>query len=71
MDEDCVRKALDVEFSINERTATGGPAPKAIITSIKKRDYALNEDTEWIKSLKTKTDNSIKTMINMAEELIG
>jgi len=71
MDEAAVRKALDVKFSINVRTATGGPAPKAVTKSMEKRKYALNEDTEWIKSLKTKTDDSIKTMIDKAEELIG
>ncbi|MBN2734852.1 MAG: argininosuccinate lyase [Methanomicrobiaceae archaeon] len=71
MDENHVRKALDVEFSVNERTATGGPAPKAVIKSLEKREYALKEDMEWTISLKEKTEISQKTMIKKAEELIG
>ncbi|MBP2133224.1 argininosuccinate lyase [Methanomicrobium sp. W14] len=71
MDEKAVNDALDVGFSVNERSATGGPAPEAVRKSIEKRDYALKEDIEWTKLQKQRIDKSLKEMIKQAEELIS
>ncbi|WOF15449.1 argininosuccinate lyase [Methanoplanus sp. FWC-SCC4] len=71
MDEKAVARALDVEFSVSERAATGGPAPVAVQKSIDRRSLALEEDKEWLNDLKCRIEESNDKMIKKAEELIS
>lgn len=71
MTEDDVKRALDVAYSVNERSATGGPAPGAVKASIAGKTAALTEDSGWIEDIKIRNEEAKKRMINAAEELVG
>jgi len=71
MTEEDVKRSLDVAYSVNARSATGGPAPEAVKASIAGKTNALKEDTDWIKNIKTQNDEAEDRMIKAAEGLIG
>ncbi|WP_048148346.1 argininosuccinate lyase [Methanolacinia paynteri] len=71
MTEDDVKRALDVAYSVNERSAIGGPAPGAVKAAIAGKTAALNEDSEWIEDIKIQNEEAKKRMIKAAEELRG
>jgi argininosuccinate lyase len=71
MTEDDVKRALDVAYSVNARSATGGPAPEAVNAAIAGKTAALNEDIEWIRDIESRNDEAKDRMIKAAEELVG
>ncbi|ADN37034.1 argininosuccinate lyase [Methanolacinia petrolearia DSM 11571] len=71
MTEEDVKRALGVAYSVNERSATGGPAPEAVMASIAGKTAALKEDAEWLADIKIQNEEANKRMIEAAEELRG
>lgn len=65
-----VEKALDAEFSVRERKATGGPAPESVKKCIERRMADLKEDLEWTDAYRARADSAIENMIKEAEEMI-
>lgn len=66
-----VERALGVAYSVNARSATGGPAPEAVKAAIAGKTAGLREDTEWIEDIRTRNEEATKRMISEAEELVG
>lgn len=65
-----VKKALDAEFSVRERNATGGPSPESVQKCIERRRADLKEDLEWTDAYRARAESAIEKMIKEAEEMI-
>ena len=65
-----LKKALDAEFSVRERKATGGPAPESVQKCIERRRADLKEDLEWADAYRARAQSAIENMIKEAEEMI-
>lgn len=70
LDAKTLKKALDAEFSVRERKATGGPAPESVQKCIERRRADLKEDLEWTNAYRARAENAIEKMIKEAEEMI-
>jgi len=68
--EESVLHALDVDFSITVRTATGGPAPEASEALLSERTGVIFSDIAWVCDVSERINLAEENMIKKAGELI-
>jgi len=68
--EESVLHALDVDYSIRVRTATGGPAPEASEALLSEKTGVLFNDIAWVSDVSGKINLAEEKMIKKAGELI-
>lgn len=68
--EESVLHALDVDFSITVRAATGGPAPEASEALLSEKTGILSDDIAWVCDVSERINLAEEMMIKKAGELI-